>query len=138
MRKQQAFLCGDTHATRCSENLSVLRRAIVGVPVAGLLFWNVLAGTAQASTNGQHVIVNGHAQNSVLMCGTNQRGERICETFNTPGTSTPDPNNWWWVGTASIKGWTGLNETGRYLGEVHCDVPRQQSGGDSVTCNTGW
>lgn len=138
MSKQQTLLSCDTRANRTSGSISTLRRIIVGIPIAGLLAGTVLAGSAHAGTNGQHVIVNGDAQRSVLICGKNQRGENICETFNTPGFSTSDPNRWWWVGTVSIKGWTGPNETGNYLGEVHCNVPKNQSGGDWVTCSTGW
>jgi hypothetical protein len=111
---------------------------MVGLPAAALLTSTVLAGSAQAGTNGQHVIVNGHTQKSVLMCGTNQRGANICETFNTPTASTADPNRWWWVGTVSIEGWSGPNQTGSFLGQIHCNVPKSQSGGDWVTCNTGW
>lgn len=138
MSKQQTLASCDTRATRTSGSISTLRRIIVGIPIAGLLAGTMLAGSAQAGTNGQHVIINGNAQQSVLMCGKNQRGENICETFNTPGLSTADPNRWWWVGTVGIKGWTGPNETGSYLGEVGCHVPKNQSGGDWVTCNTGW
>jgi hypothetical protein len=79
------------------------------------------------------------SQESVLVCGTNQRNEHgICETFNTPEYSTLDPNKWWWVGTVSIKGWAGANETGQYLKEYFCNVPKRQSGGDTVDCNTPW
>jgi hypothetical protein len=138
MRKQRILPSGDVSMTCPNRRTSALRRIIAGIPIAGIAVVTILAGTAEAGSNGQHIKINGK-QESVLVCGTNQRGDHnICETFNTPGPSTPDPNNWWWVGTVSIKGWMGPNETGKYRGEYFCNVPPHESGGDTVDCNTPW
>lgn len=139
MSKRQLLLsCSARPVSRPRTSTSALRRVSAGIAVAVLAVLGGLPATAQAGTNGQHIYINGYQQRSVLVCGTNQRAEQICETFNTSSYGTADPNGWWWVGTVTIKGWTQPNERGSYLGQVSCFVPKSQDGGDWVTCNTGW
>jgi hypothetical protein len=106
--------------------------------VVGLL-GALLVGSARpahAGLSGQQIIVTGSAQYSVQVCNTNTI-QIVCKRVNTPGYATPI-NGWWWSGFVSIRGWTGYNETGRYLGQVWCWVPPVNPGSDWWTCNTGW
>lgn len=62
----------------------------------------------------QQLIVNTHNAYSVRICGINQYGSLVCNTWNTPDYTT-DLSNWWWLDTVAIYAYSGYNGQGALL-----------------------
>ncbi len=100
--------------------------AMLGIVASGLLG----AGAASAGTNGQHIIYYGGSSYGQCTAGLNQNSETVRNCTQLHTGSNPD-SNYWWVGTVKIN-WYYPNDT--YV-QTGCDVPKQQDGGDYVTCH---